>query len=95
MFISRVGVGPCRALSRFKPSANRAADSHVRRSGWRFIRQQAVPEVDSFDACLEEALIANANNVPTQDPTNLMLDASASLNAAAFAASVVGFHSAA
>jgi hypothetical protein len=39
-------------------------------------------------------LAAHAINVPTRDPTNLMLDAAVSLNTAAFAASDVGFHSA-
>jgi hypothetical protein len=89
-----VGVGPRRALLRFKPSANRVADSHVRPSGRRFIRQQPVPELDGFDAGLEEALIAYAINMPTYDPTNLMLDATVSLNTAAFAAGDVDFHSA-
>jgi hypothetical protein len=38
--------------------------------------------------------MANVINVPTHNPTNLMLDASVSLNAAAFAASDAGVHSA-
>jgi hypothetical protein len=39
-------------------------------------------------------LIANAINVPTHNPTNLLLDASVSLDATALAPSDVGFHSA-
>ena len=82
------------ALSRFKPSADRVADSYVRRSGWRFIRHQPVPELDGLDACVEEALVAHALDVRTHDPANLMLDASVSLNTATLAASDVDVHSA-
>jgi len=49
---------------------------------------------DRFKAGLEETLVTHPLNVSTHDPTNLMLDASVSLNTAAFAASDVGFHSA-
>jgi hypothetical protein len=54
--------------------------------------RQAVPELDSFDACFEEALAANAINVPAHDPADLMLDASVSLDAATLAASDVDVH---
>jgi hypothetical protein len=60
----------------------------------RFVHQQALPELDRFKAGLEETLVTHPLNVSTHDPTNLMLDASVSLNTAAFAASDVGFHSA-
>src|ERR1700722_5605815 len=73
------GCWPVSCAFAFQAKRESRADSHVRRSGWHFIRQQSIPELHDFNACREKAFGARTVSVPAHDRTNLMLDASVSL----------------